>query len=112
MHYFESHGSQPCGKDENLAEWMLRVISAATSAVDEQDWIDTWRNSSEYADVHKELTRLENQRRSETTQEAGSDSAAESMAYAASLSDQLLLCTKRVFQQYWRTPSYMISMLS
>lgn len=111
IHYFESHDSQPCGKDENPAEWMLRVIGAAPGAVAEQDWIDTWRNSSEYADVHKELTRLENQRRSETTQEAGSDSAAESMAYAASLSDQLILCTKRVFQQYWRTPSYIYAKL-
>jgi ABC-type multidrug transport system ATPase subunit len=110
IHYFESHGSQPCGKDENPAEWMLGVIGAAPGAVAEQDWTDVWRNSSEYGDVLKELTWLENQRQSEATHQSTSDAPDES-AYAASLTDQLLLCTKRVFQQYWRTPSYIYAKL-
>lgn len=111
IHYFESHGSQSCEKNENPAEWMLGVIGAAPGAVAEQDWTDVWRNSSEYGDIQKELTRLENQQNSEPTHRSASDALDESTAYAASLTDQFLLCTKRVFQQYWRTPSYIYAKL-
>lgn len=111
IQYFESHGSRVCRKDENPAEWMLEVIGAAPGAVAKQDWTDVWRNSSEFSDTHKELTRLEDQQRSEATHQPASDAFDESTAYAASLTDQLFLCTKRVFQQYWRTPSYIYAKL-
>ncbi|KAH8695317.1 ABC-2 type transporter-domain-containing protein [Talaromyces proteolyticus] len=111
--YFEKYGSHPCGKDENPAEWMLRVIGAAPGAVAEQDWANTWRTSTECAEIHRELSMLEEERLSEGSQEepAPNDETSQSTAYAASLYDQLVLCTKRVFEQYWRTPSYIYSKL-
>jgi ABC-type multidrug transport system ATPase subunit len=103
--YFEKHGSKPCGKDENPAEWMLRVIGAAPGAVADQDWVNTWRSSSECADVLKELARLENEKQS------GDSNDEISTSYAASMYDQFMLCTIRAFEQYWRTPSYIYSKL-
>jgi ATP-binding cassette subfamily G (WHITE) protein 2 (PDR) len=115
IEYFERHGAQPCGRDENPAEWMLRVIGAGPSAVAERDWVDVWRSSAEYDLVRTELLRLESERQPTMATEAhdaGKDvDVVQTSRYAASLRDQLILCTKRVFQQYWRTPSYIYAKL-
>ncbi|KAI1075018.1 ABC-2 type transporter-domain-containing protein [Whalleya microplaca] len=107
--YFESHGAHPCGASENPAEWMLRVIGAAPGAHVNQDWAQTWRDSSECAAVQKELRLLELHL---------SDSARVSQAeetitsyYASPFHRQFLMCTRRAFEQYWRTPSYVYAKL-
>ncbi|KAH6688979.1 ABC-2 type transporter-domain-containing protein [Plectosphaerella plurivora] len=105
--YFESFGARPCGRDENPAEWMLEVIGTAPGSRAERDWPQTWRESSLREENRRELDRLRGQTRT-TSEEAGAD---ESAMYAAPFSVQLAACTKRVFQQYWRTPSYIYSKL-
>ncbi|KFA51049.1 hypothetical protein S40293_10105 [Stachybotrys chartarum IBT 40293] len=105
--YFEQYGAVPCGRDENPAEWMLKVIGAAPGASSERDWPQTWKDSHECAQVRQELERLERASKS-----AGSLAIQGEMStYAAPFHVQLALCTQRVFQQYWRTPSYIYSKL-
>jgi ATP-binding cassette, subfamily G (WHITE), member 2, PDR len=109
--YFEKHGASPCGKTENPAEWMLKVIGAAPGAKVDQDWAEVWRNSSEFKSVQEELCRLEQEGKSLSTSshEITRDL---STAYAAPFHQQLALCIKRAFQQYWRSPSYIYSKLA
>ncbi|PYH88728.1 hypothetical protein BO71DRAFT_467139 [Aspergillus ellipticus CBS 707.79] len=104
--YFERHGARPCESDENPAEWMLEVIGAAPGSVAVCDWPVTWSESPEYQETRQELDRLEKIQSSEPGSGTGS-----TQQYAAPFSVQLLLCTKRVFQQYWRSPSYIYAKL-
>lgn len=106
--YFEKHGAVPCGVAENPAEWMLKVIGAAPGARADRDWHEAWRNSSEYAEVQEELGRLE--ARQSSTSNTGNE-VDMSSSYATPFYLQVAVCTKRVFQQYWRSPSYLYSKL-
>lgn len=102
--YFERHGAHACPPGDNPAEWMLEVIGAAPGSVTDIDWNQTWRESSEYQAVQTELQRL---------QDHGTDIAEEDQGsyreFAAPLQDQLWVVTQRVFQQLYRTPSYIYS---
>ncbi|KAL4903558.1 hypothetical protein BDW74DRAFT_185970 [Aspergillus multicolor] len=104
--YFERHGATPCADEENPAEWMLHVIGAAPGSTAICDWAETWRASPEFARVRRELEELE------TAKIHPVDAQQQTVStYAAPFQTQLRLCTKRVFQQYWRTPSYLYSKL-
>ncbi|KAF9878804.1 hypothetical protein CkaCkLH20_03704 [Colletotrichum karsti] len=105
--YFEQYGAAPCGQDENPAEWMLKVIGAAPGAKAERDWPETWKESHECAQVQRELERLQQ----ESPSSPASGTSEEMTTYATPFHVQLAMCTKRVFQQYWRTPSYIYSKL-
>ncbi|KAI1390698.1 ABC-2 type transporter-domain-containing protein [Hypoxylon trugodes] len=106
--YFERKGASPCG-DENPAEWMLRVIGAAPGARADQNWAEVWRNSEEYQSVQKELRALE---LGPPCSESGhQDDITSTAYYATPFYYQLLMCTKRVFEQYWRSPSYIYAKL-
>lgn len=107
-HYFEKHGATPCGAAENPAEWMLKVIGAAPGARADRDWHETWRHSNEYKGVQEELKRLEARQHSTSNTAKDADM---SSSYATPFYLQVAVCTKRVFQQYWRTPSYLYSKL-
>ncbi|POS78197.1 hypothetical protein DHEL01_v203413 [Diaporthe helianthi] len=107
--YFEKHGAIPCGAAENPAEWMLKVIGAAPGAKADRDWNEAWRESIEYKKVQEELKRLEARKTSATNPGKDSDM---SSSYATPFYLQVAVCTKRVFQQYWRTPSYLYSKLA
>ncbi|KAG4275396.1 ATPase [Fusarium proliferatum] len=106
--YFEKNGSDPCPKGENPAEWMLGVIGAAPGSHTEVDWHQVWRESTEYQHVQTELQRLK-------AEGAGAGSAAHEndpgsyREFAAPFWEQLVIASQRVFQQYWRTPSYIYS---
>jgi hypothetical protein len=104
--YFESHGASACPADANPAEWMLEVIGAAPGSTTEVDWFQIWRTSPEYASVHEELERLKDEQAERLPQATDKESYRE---FAASFTTQLLEVTHRVFQQYWRTPSYIYS---
>ncbi|KAF5025555.1 hypothetical protein F66182_2363 [Fusarium sp. NRRL 66182] len=103
--YFEKHGSEPCPKGDNPAEWMLEVIGAAPGSHTEIDWHQTWRDSNEYQAVQTELQRL----KSEGAASVGSDDPESYREFAAPFLEQLRVAGYRVFQQYWRTPSYIYS---
>jgi ATP-binding cassette subfamily G (WHITE) protein 2 (PDR) len=108
--YFERNGGFACPKDANPAEWMLEVIGAAPGSHTDVDWFDAWRGSPEYAEVHAELDRLKDEGPKEHPIEHNTteDKAAYAQ-FAAPFSQQMWHVQKRVFTQYWRTPSYIYS---
>ncbi|KAJ1324852.1 ATP-binding cassette subfamily G (WHITE) member 2 PDR [Microdochium nivale] len=104
--YFEHHGAPACPTDANPAEWMLDAIGAAPGSHTDVDWHQTWRDSEEFAAVQAELQRLKDDAPD------GSPATEDDLSYrehAAPFSKQLRIVTHRVFQQYWRTPSYIYS---
>ncbi|EXJ91459.1 ATPase [Capronia epimyces CBS 606.96] len=103
--YFESKGAQPCGKEENPAEWMLRVIGAAPGATTDQDWFQNWRQSKEYAEVQRTLDDMQDR----LSKIPISTDHEHLESFATPLWYQVQVCTRRVFEQYWRTPSYIYS---
>jgi ATP-binding cassette, subfamily G (WHITE), member 2, PDR len=110
LSYFERNGAHKCPKDANPAEWIFEVIGAAPGSYSEKDWHETWRKSAEYLDVHRELELLENERPKETQARAGDKESYRE--FAAPLGEQLWEVTRRVFSQYWRTPSYIYSKIA
>ena len=89
---------------------MLEAIGAAPGSVSEIDWHKTWRSSPEYQAIKDELARLKtlNTDSPFTAEKIDPSSYRE---FAAPLWQQFLIVTNRVFQQSWRTPSYIYSKL-
>lgn len=87
---------------------MLEVIGAARGSKSVQNWPEVWTASEERLQIRKEFDQMV----AELSQipDAG-DSAAGYEAFAMPLSTQLWECFKRVWMQYWRTPSYIYSKL-
>lgn len=103
--YFERHGAEPCPLDANPAEWMLEVIGAAPGSETDLDWHQIWKDSSEFAATQEHLQEL-----SRNVVEKGQDEDPHLYdEFAATFTTQLKYVTKRVFEQYWRTPSYIYS---
>lgn len=109
--YFEREGASPCPKDANPAEWMLEVIGAAPGSHTDIDWHKTWRESPEYVQTHKELERLktESPNLALTRTRTNPNNKKVFAEFAAPFSVQMWEVSKRVFEQYWRTPSYIYS---
>lgn len=103
--YFEKYGAPKCPPDANPAEWMLSVIGAAPGSVADQDYHQVWLDSDEYASVQDELDQME----TDLAKLPRSNDPERLKLYAASYWWQYLLVTRRVFEQYWRTPSYTMS---
>ncbi|KAM0418796.1 hypothetical protein ACHAPT_012306 [Fusarium lateritium] len=112
MDYFVRNGGPALPKGTNPAEHMLAVIGAAPGAHTDIDWPAVWRASPEYQAVQNELASLS------SDEKAASSPAVEDQAhndptlyheFAAAFSVQVREVTKRVFQQYWRSPSYIYS---
>ncbi|KAK7466063.1 Multidrug resistance protein [Stygiomarasmius scandens] len=105
--YFESQGAHPCPADANPAEWMLEVTGAAPGAVAARDYAEAWRESNEYQQVKKELARKRELGKLKPVVDAETKkNSPEYAEFAAPFWTQFKLCVFRVFQQYWRTPSY------
>lgn len=101
--YFERNGADPCPPDANPAEWMLTVIGAAPGSHANKDYHEVWVNSPERVTLRKELEEMAENLRN--TPDDNNDNELH-RSFASSLSTQLVEVTKRVWQQYWRTPSY------
>lgn len=104
--YFTRNGASPYHKGDNPAEWIFTAIGAARGSHSDIDWHDTWLASPERQGVRDELERLKQS--GETTAEPTSDAAAYA-EFAAPPLLQFRMVLTRVFQQYWRTPSYLWS---
>jgi ATP-binding cassette subfamily G (WHITE) protein 2 (PDR) len=112
--YFVRNGGPPCPPEANPAEWMLEVIGAAPGSHTDVDWHQAWRNSPEYAEVQRHLEELKVERsqlnRLERTVSAQKrEDKAAYREFAAPFAEQFRETTKRVFQQYWRSPAYIYS---
>ncbi|KAL2431395.1 ABC multidrug transporter C [Exophiala dermatitidis] len=110
--YFERNGAHKCPPDANPAEWMLEVIGAAPGSHTDIDWVETWRNSPEFREVRAELEHLKHERSRLAPVTSHRADKASYREFAAPFWEQLVEVQKRVFQQYWRTPSYIYSKLS
>ncbi|MCJ1308910.1 hypothetical protein MMC25_002565 [Agyrium rufum] len=110
--YFARNGASPCPPDANPAEWMLEVIGAAPGSHTDIDWPQVWRDSPEHQQVHEELAEMKDSLRATRTvtgQSAKDRKKAEFREFAAPFNQQFREVQWRVFQQYWRTPSYIYS---
>lgn len=110
--YFERNGAHKCPDDANPAEWMLEVIGAAPGTTTDIDWHDAWRNSPEYQEVQRELDYMKNERPKEMPPRTDSNDKESYRQFAAPIGVQFWEVTQRVFQQYWRTPSYIYSKIA
>ncbi|KAJ0161617.1 ATP-binding cassette transporter CGR1 [Colletotrichum tanaceti] len=119
LDYFEAHGARACGDDENPAEYMLEIVNHGSNARGE-DWHTVWRASAERTGVEAEIDRIHAEKRSQhgggggaaAQQQAEQDTAAAAGShseFAMPFSTQLAEVTVRVFQQYWRMPSYVFA---
>ncbi|KAI9803300.1 MAG: hypothetical protein M1825_002091 [Sarcosagium campestre] len=102
--YFERNGAARCPPDANPAEWILQVIGAAPGSYSSQNWGQLWRDSPERSRVLSDFDEMRDHLL-ETTTPDGSEKS----SFAVPFSQQLPVVTKRVFEQYWRTPSYIYS---
>ncbi|KAH7156569.1 ABC-2 type transporter-domain-containing protein [Dactylonectria macrodidyma] len=103
--YFVRNGAPKCPPGSNPAEYMLDVIGAAPGSHTDVDWPEVWQSSPERDHVQAELARLV----SEGVGEQGAETHSE---FAASPGEQFMEVTKRLFLQYWRSPSYIYSKIT
>lgn len=103
--YFENHGAHKCPPEANPAEWMLEIIGAAPGSVAEHDFKQIWLDLEENAKLQRELDDME----LDLIKLPRSQDPERLKTYAAPFWKQYVLVAKRVFQQYWRTPSYTLS---
>jgi ABC-type multidrug transport system ATPase subunit len=108
MEYFVRNGGASCPSGANPAEHMLNVIGAAPGVQTNIDWPSVWRKSPEYQAVQIELAGLKNLTE-KSASVIDSNQTSSYSEFAAPLYDQIILVGRRVFQQYWRTPSYIYS---
>jgi hypothetical protein len=84
---------------------MLDVVNKGSNSQGE-DWFDVWKQSQESTAVQTEIDRIHKERQGTTTVD---DTAASHSEFAMPFWFQLWQVTYRVFQQYWRMPSYIMS---
>lgn len=110
MDYFARNGGTPLPPGVNPAEHILEVIGAAPGAQTDVDWPAVWRSSPEYREVQEELARLSaNASEKNTPEQEAKQDASLYREFAAPFPVQVREVSKRVFQQFWRSPSYIIS---
>lgn len=107
LDYFRRNGGDPCPPDANPAEFMLEVIGAAPGAHSSIDWPAVWKSSKEYEAVKTELSNL--QKLVNQPSAAANAGPSGHKEFAAPMTTQFLEVGKRVFQQYWRNPTYIYS---
>ncbi|OTA87500.1 hypothetical protein M434DRAFT_375543 [Hypoxylon sp. CO27-5] len=102
LDYFEARGARICDDQENPAEYMLEVVNEGTNPRGE-DWHELWNASEERAATNAEIDRIHASRLQASSNQEEHDDQGE---FAASFFTQLQFVTYRIFQQYWRMPSY------
>ncbi|KAJ4553577.1 GTPase-activating protein [Exophiala dermatitidis] len=105
LDYFERNGARKCGASENPAEYILELAGAGTSnTANKIDWPAVWRSSPEAAALEAELDGLQRTLLEKHAHDV--DRPEDHAEFAMPLWDQLVAVSIRVFQQYWRTPTY------
>ncbi|KAI1128101.1 ABC transporter PeaB1 [Nemania abortiva] len=109
LEYF-ARFAQPCGADENPAEYLVHVVkglgsSDAENSDDRYPFASKWLSSDECA--------ARNQQREKTIAEgAGTRSTLHAEhTYAVPLHVQLMATMRRIWLYYWRDPDYFVSKL-
>jgi len=110
LEYFEKGGARPCGSEENPAEYMLETVGAGATGKSSQDWPAVWRESQEAKLVQTELDRIHAEKSKEPVNDRSKEAG--SGEFAMPLTAQMKEVTRRIFQQYWRTPAYIYGKLT
>lgn len=108
IQYFEDQGAPKCPPGANPAEWVIEV-TRGTGATDEEgkpSWSQKWDNSEKKQELLCHLSTLEGDKRQKMT------SGGKAETYAASTLRQLVIVTKRIFQDYWRDPTYLYAKIA
>jgi ATP-binding cassette subfamily G (WHITE) protein 2 (PDR) len=105
LKYFESNGARKCDGQENPAEYMLEIVNKGVNDKD-QDWHSVWKSSPEFQAVYTEIDNIHASKQGESEQIEDKSVHSE---FAMPYWTQLVVVTRRVFQQYWRLPSYIAS---
>ena len=106
LDYFEARGARRCGEEENPAEYLLEIGNSGGDA-EGKDWHTVWKESKECAAVGVEIERIHAEKQHEKA--AGEDDLSSHSEFAMPFQAQLQAVTRRIFQQYWRMPSYVFA---
>ncbi|KAI5293054.1 GTPase-activating protein [Ascosphaera acerosa] len=101
LDYFERHGAPKCDPAANPAEYMLTTVGHGGGDI---DWPEVWKNSPEFTAMHAEIDRISAEGQAHPTT---SSDPTELDEFAMPFTSQVYYVTQRVFQQYWRTPTYL-----
>ncbi|KAI2473617.1 ABC-2 type transporter-domain-containing protein [Annulohypoxylon bovei var. microspora] len=104
LDYFEERGARPCDDQENPAEYMLEVVNKGVNDRGE-DWHELWKASPERHAVNMQIDEMHASAANRMSAGHG-EHGNEEGEFAAPFSTQLQVVTYRIFQQYWRMPSY------
>ncbi|KAI1770956.1 ABC-2 type transporter-domain-containing protein [Hypoxylon cercidicola] len=100
--YFEGNGADKCEPDANPADWMLSVSNTKTDGV---DWAQRWSDGPQEKEVLCHLNELMVTSKVSLSQQDDKE-------YASSWIQQMKIVSKRIFQEYWRSPTYLYSKLA
>ncbi|KAK4238513.1 hypothetical protein C8A03DRAFT_15020 [Achaetomium macrosporum] len=112
--YFADRGAH-CPPGRNVAEFLLETAIKGGRRPDGSriNWADEWRSSPENREVLAEIQQLKAERsqaaQSSTT--TNQSTPAVTHEFAAPVTSQILLLTKRMFIRQWRDPSYIYGRL-
>ncbi|KZW03209.1 hypothetical protein EXIGLDRAFT_803466 [Exidia glandulosa HHB12029] len=118
IEYFEGNGAAPCQPSRVDSPW--QVIGAAPGHTTDRDWHEVWNNSPERSTVKNELAEMKTELAdsdvpgmcANTATRYNTTTLRGSSAFAAPITVQFVECFKRVWQQYWRSPTYIYSKLA
>lgn len=105
--YFESNGAFHCPPDANPAEYMLDVIGAGATAHVDRDWHEIWKQTLEHKQVLEEIQALKEEYAANVGVDHSYDASKESN-FAASWLTQYGAVQLRIYQSYWRNPTYVM----
>ena len=112
--YFEKKGATKCEPAANPAEWVLNVTSVKATAQSESpsgdtasitSWSEKWKSSQENEEVVRHLGDFNSPPRILSIEQQRSE-------YATPWSRQLTIVSNRLFQEYWRSPTYVYSKIA
>jgi ABC-type multidrug transport system ATPase subunit/ABC-type multidrug transport system permease subunit len=109
IHYFESNGAFRCPNDENPAEYILNVIGAGATAHVDRDWAEIWRHTEKAREVAWETAALKGKYKESSADSSESRDDNAEKSFAVGWWTQYRAVQVRLFQNYWRSPGYVIS---
>jgi ATP-binding cassette subfamily G (WHITE) protein 2 (PDR) len=107
LQYFVDRAPRTCRDTENPAEYILDMIGSTNSQ--EFDGPCLWAKSAEAKEVSTELERIAQSSSSETSHVTHTVQAKKRGTYPVPLVSQLPIVCQRIFQQYWRSTTYIAS---
>ncbi|KKZ68105.1 hypothetical protein EMCG_06215 [[Emmonsia] crescens] len=105
--YFAERGVV-CPPNKNVAEFILETAAKGRRSNGKRiDWDEEWRNSKELLQLRRDVEQINVERSERPTLETTSSQ----YEYAAPISLQCWMLTKRLFVNYWRDSSYLYGKL-